>query len=375
MVKHCFRSAAVFLGLLLLASCAQVAPMAPFSPVDLSGKVSSGAYVPKVDNFAVLLDASSSMGETYKGQVNAGHSKFVVAKDLVDRMNRTMPPMDITGALTAFGLSPVVSKDAAITTFGPAAYDQAKFAGGLKKVSAPGGTTPMGMGFEQLGADFKDAQGKMAVIVFSDGEENTIHTPAVKAAGKLKEQWGDRLCIYTVFVGNEDSGRKLLEDLAKAGGCGFATTADQISSPDGMADFVQKVFLAEAAAKPMAQPAPPPAPAPKITWILSGVNFDLDKAVVRPDAKEVLQKDIKILKENPEIKVEIQGHTCDLGDARYNQGLSERRAQAVKEYLISQGIAASRLTSKGYGEERPRFPNDGEPNRARNRRVEMVPMP
>lgn len=375
MVKHVWRCAAVVAGLMLLASCAQAPPMSPFNPVDLNSKVQSGAYVPKVENFAVLLDASSSMGETYKGQVNAGHSKFVVAKDLVDRMNRTMPPMAINGNLTAFGLSPAISKDAAITAFGPAAYDRAKFADGLKKISAPGGTTPMGMGFEQVGTSYKDAKGKLAVIVFSDGEENTTLTPALKAAGKLKEQWGDRLCIYTVLVGTSDNGRKMMEDLAKAGGCGFATTADQIASPDGMADFVQKVFLAQAPAKPMAAPAPPPAPAPKITWILSGVNFDLDKYVVRPDAKEVLQKDIKILKENPEIKVEIQGHTCDLGDAKYNQMLSEKRAQAVKEYLVSQGIAASRLTSKGYGEERPRFPNDGEPNRARNRRVEMVPMP
>ena len=80
-----------------------------------------------------------------------------------------------------------------------------------------------------------------------------------------------------------------------------------------------------------------------------------------------------VMKENPQIKVEIQGHTDDIGTAEYNQMLSEKRAQSVMAYLVENGIDPARLTAKGYGEERPRFPNDSEENRARNRRVEMVP--
>jgi OOP family OmpA-OmpF porin len=242
----------------------------------------------------------------------------------------------------------------------------------LGKISKPGGTTPMGLGLAEASALLKESQGDIAVIVFSDGVENSPAISALSAANTMKEEFGDRLCVYTVFVGNDDKGRKVMNDLAATTGCGSAKSADELATAGAMAAFVEEVFLEKAPMKPA--PAPLPVPQPKISWILSGVNFDLNKAVVRQDAKDILQNDIKILKENPQIRVEVQGHTCDLGDAAYNMDLSDRRANAIKDYLISQGIAADRLTAKGYGEERPRFPNDSEANRAKNRRVELVPM-
>jgi OmpA-OmpF porin, OOP family len=244
----------------------------------------------------------------------------------------------------------------------------------LGRLSKPDGTTPMGLGLSEAGTLLKDASGDIAIIVFGDGEENTYTTAALDAANALKEQFGDRACLYTVFVGNTDKGRKLMSDIAATSACGMATSADELASADAMAAFVEKVFLEKAPAKPVAKPAPMPLPQPKISWILSGVNFDLNKSVVRPDAKEILKNDIKILRENPQIRVEVQGHTCDLGDANYNRSLSDKRANAIKDYLVSQGVAADRLTARGYGEDRPRFPNDSEANRAKNRRVELVPM-
>ena len=349
---------------LLLAACATAPqPMAPFTPQDISGD-----YVAKPEHFVVVFDGSSSMGEPYEGQLNTGHSKFAVAKDLVDRMNVTMPALPIQGGITAFG----VSKAPVTTVYGMTDYTQDGFAEGMGRVSAPSGTTPIGLGLAEAGNLLKEAQGDLAVIVFSDGKENTTTTAALDAANALKDEFGDRLCLYTVFVGNEESGRKLMSDLAATSACGSATSADDLASAGAMAAFVKEVFLEEAPAKPAPKPAPLPAPQPKISWILSGVTFALDSAVVRDEAKEVLQNDIRILRENPQIRVEVQGHTCDLGDADYNRNLSDRRANAIKDYLVSQGIGADRLTARGYGEERPRFPNDSETNRAKNRRVELV---
>lgn len=363
--------AAVLVGFLMVVGCAVLPPKAGFTPVDLSSKVSSGEYTAKVDNFYVVMDASSSMNEPYQGSVNTGYPKFDVEKDLLTHMNQTLPALDIQSGIAAFGLSPKVSRQLAINAYGPETYSEQGFADGLNVVSAAGGTTPMGIGIDEAGSKLKDLQGKSALIVVSDGQQTSFD--AVGSAEALKSELGDNLCIYTVWVGGADTkGQALMEQIAEAGGCGFATTADAIMSPDGMADFVEKVFLAKAPAKPVAAP-PPPAPAPKITWILSDVNFDFDKWDLRPDAKETLNRDLQILKENPQIKVEIQGHTCDLGDAEYNQMLSEKRAQSVMNYMIENGIAPNRLTYKGYGEERPRFPNDSEANRERNRRVEMVP--
>lgn len=364
----------IFLAMfLLLAACATTQPMAPFTPQDLD----SQDYVAKPENFVVVFDGSSSMGETYRGQLNTGHSKFAVAKDLVDRMNRTIPDLETKGAVTAFGLDPDVAKNPTVTVYGLTDYSRDGLAEGMGRITSPGGTTPMGLGLAQAGELLKGAEDDLAIILFSDGKENTSTTPgALEAANALKDQFGDRLCLYTVYVGNTEAGRKMMNDLAATSACGSATSADELATADAMAAFVEEVFLegAPAAPAPPPAPAPMPAPQPKISWILSGVNFDLDSAVVRPDAKDVLQSDIRILRDNPEIRVEVQGHTCDLGEADYNRDLSARRAQAIKDYLVSQGIAADRLTPRGYGEDRPRFPNDSEANRAKNRRVELVPI-
>ena len=115
-----------------------------------------------------------------------------------------------------------------------------------------------------------------------------------------------------------------------------------------------------------------------LTIDLRGVNFDFDRDELRSDAVVILDEAIEILRRNPDLRVEVAGHTDSIGSDAYNQGLSERRAQAVYDYLISRGIDASRLEGpNGYGESRPIAPNtnaDGSDNpdgRARNRRTEL----
>ncbi|GAB3375413.1 OmpA family protein [Lysobacter rhizosphaerae] len=87
---------------------------------------------------------------------------------------------------------------------------------------------------------------------------------------------------------------------------------------------------------------------------LKGVNFDFDKATLRPDAVQILNEAIEIFKRYPELKAEVAGHTDQCGKDAYNQSLSERRSRAVYDYLTSNGIDAARLTGpNGYGESRP----------------------
>lgn len=105
---------------------------------------------------------------------------------------------------------------------------------------------------------------------------------------------------------------------------------------------------------------------------LVGVNFDFNKHEVRNDATPILNNAVSVLKENPNVKVEIQGHTDNVGTDEYNQKLSEKRAQAVYDYLVKNGIAPSRLSTKGFGERNPLRPNDTAANRELNRRVEFV---
>jgi outer membrane protein OmpA-like peptidoglycan-associated protein len=124
-------------------------------------------------------------------------------------------------------------------------------------------------------------------------------------------------------------------------------------------------------AAPPPPPPPPPAPVVKRRIILRGVNFDFDKSNIRPDARPILDEAIRTLKEEPAIRVRIEGHTDSVGTEQYNQRLSQRRAQAVKEYLVRGGIAASRLESVGMGESDPVASNDTADGRAQNRRAEL----
>lgn len=102
------------------------------------------------------------------------------------------------------------------------------------------------------------------------------------------------------------------------------------------------------------------------------VLFAFDSAVVRESAKPTLAQVARALMEHPERTVMVTGHTCDVGAASYNMGLSERRAAAVKNYLVESGIDASRIVSQGRGETMPLVPNTSEEARSLNRRVEMV---
>lgn len=123
------------------------------------------------------------------------------------------------------------------------------------------------------------------------------------------------------------------------------------------------------------EPAPLAAvaePAPATTLVLEGVNFDFDKAVIRPADYPKLDQNVATLKEWGDVNVEVAGHTCNIGTDEYNLGLSQRRADAVRNYLISKGVSAERLSAKGYGESRPAVSNATREGRAQNRRVELV---
>jgi outer membrane protein OmpA-like peptidoglycan-associated protein len=107
--------------------------------------------------------------------------------------------------------------------------------------------------------------------------------------------------------------------------------------------------------------------------VLEGFNFDNDKATLHPEALATLDRAAVALKEWGDVKVEIAGYTDSRSTNQHNMKLSQRRAEAVRDYLISKGVDADRLTAKGYGDSRPIADNDTEEGRLKNRRVELVP--
>ena len=107
---------------------------------------------------------------------------------------------------------------------------------------------------------------------------------------------------------------------------------------------------------------------------LYGILFDHDRATLQRSSNKQLQEVLTLLLDNPDLGLEIQGHTDSDGSATYNLQLSERRAQSVLEYLLLFGVDPTRLRARGCGETLPVAPNDTPENKARNRRVELVRM-
>lgn len=113
-------------------------------------------------------------------------------------------------------------------------------------------------------------------------------------------------------------------------------------------------------------------PPPKTCKIeVYGVNFDFDKSDIKPESEPVLTQLLALFRADPNYSAEVGGHTDNVGKDAYNMSLSDRRAAAVRTWLIAHGVESSRLTSHGYGDTVPLVPNNSDANRARNRRVEL----
>jgi len=367
----------------LLISCGgkMVQKAAPsFEPY----KFSANKYESKVDNFVVILDATYSMNHKY-GQ----KKKVEIAKEFLTAMNQTLPELNYNGGLITFG-----HDDSIMLDYGQTQYSTSGFGSALNATKGPSGNSsfPLTTAINAAAGDLKSSQGQIAVIIVSDGE-NMGQAP-VKAAKALKGEFGDRLCIYTVLVGDSPGGEALMKQVAAAGDCGFSASADGFKNSGDMGDFVKNVFLAKAA--PMvAVPKPLDSDGDGVTddldqcpntpkgatvdargcWTYAAmVMFDINSAEIKSEAYPMLDEAISVLEKNPEMKVEIDGHTDNTGSAAYNMNLSERRAKAVMKYFVDKGVEAERLTTKGFGFTQPAASNDTEQGRAKNRRVELTPV-
>ncbi|PIS37683.1 MAG: hypothetical protein CO150_09195 [Nitrospirae bacterium CG_4_9_14_3_um_filter_53_35] len=122
-----------------------------------------------------------------------------------------------------------------------------------------------------------------------------------------------------------------------------------------------------------AKESPPPPPAEKPAFILEGITFDFNKATIRPSSEPTLKEAGSVMQRFSSVKVRIEGHTDSIGSEKYNQNLSERRANAVKDYLVKNfEIDPSRIETVGFGKSKPLADNKTDEGRAKNRRIEFV---
>jgi outer membrane protein OmpA-like peptidoglycan-associated protein len=125
---------------------------------------------------------------------------------------------------------------------------------------------------------------------------------------------------------------------------------------------------------PTPRPAAPvtPAPAPARSYQFEDIYFDFDGYTLRPEAMRILDDAVAAMKADTSLRLDIEGHTCDIATTQYNMALGEKRARSTKDYMVSKGIDASRLRTISYGEERPKYDNSREETRRLNRRAALV---
>lgn len=123
--------------------------------------------------------------------------------------------------------------------------------------------------------------------------------------------------------------------------------------------------------EPPKEPTPEPPTVTRKAIVLNNVLFDFDKSTLKPEGKMEIDKLVKEMKKYPKDTVLIEGHTCSIGTEAYNMGLGQRRADAVKAYMIDNGISASRISTISYGETKPAVSNATPESRKGNRRAEF----
>lgn len=338
----------------LLAGCAG----APYSPTPFTpASIDTSAYVAKVDAFVVVMDASSSMKFDYEDRSN-----FYNAKDVVTHMNQTIPEVGYQAALVGFGSGSCVNREDARVVYGPASYRRADFSSGLAMLECAGGVTPMADGVEVGGRTVKGS-GRIALILVSDFWE--INSDAVIAvADTLKAEYGDRLCIHTIRVGDAGRGGDLIAALAGINSCGSSVDAAALVSSATMADYVTDVLLASAPAAVVKY---------EKNTLSASALFDHDKSTLKDEGKAALQAlgDSIKAKGASVVDIDVIGHTDSDGSEEYNMGLSIRRAEAVRDYLVSEGVDPSIIDVSGEGESNPVASNATREGRAQNRRVDI----
>ena len=337
-------------------------------------------YVKKIDNFIILVDRSGSMDDKYVGTTT---KKIVLAKSILERMNAMIPELGYQGGLNTAAYA------GQIQALEP--YAAASYGASIAKVPTLIGSnpTPLGDGLKALEPALQGASGRNAVIILSDGQENQ-GAGAVKIATALSEKYN--VCFHTISFSDPVGGNQdLLNELSGIKSCGVAVSAAQLADDAALQQFVKDVFYdlggdpcaldddgdgvnncidkCPDTVKGLAVDADG-CPIPDVVKLM--VNFDFDKSVVKPEYHQVLADFASYMRQQQSFTVvEIAGHTDSVGSDAYNQKLSERRAKAVRDYLVNKlGMDDKLFSSVGYGESKPIADNKTDEGRAQNRRIE-----
>jgi len=361
---------ALITTLFLLAGCA-----GNYQPInkDLYKSVylNSKLYQKKFNNMYVIMDISSSMGKYY----SEDSTRFMVAKMITRGLADTLPEdLGFGGALRTFGRDALFKNDTQLRYLSPV-YSKKQFNIALDSIGGTGGTSNLAAAIRGLRDDIANLPGSTALIIISDGEYIEGAVPVLK---EIKSEMGKNLCVYTIFTGSSSYDQETIDEVAKVGLCGFSRTADNFD----VGDFIKGVFLMSAGDKDgdgvldPADECPDTPLGAKVNdvgcWVIKLTLFDFDRAKVKPEFYPILNDVALVMAANPKLDLRLEGRADSAGSEEYNEELSKRRAQSVKQYLVEAGIGAHRIMIDALGETSPLAPNDTPEGRQQNRSVKSI---
>jgi OOP family OmpA-OmpF porin len=330
-----------------------------------------------VDHAYLIVDSSSSVEQEFESQ-----------KAMVRSFVGAMPDGSYQSGSVAFG--GYEREGSALAPF-----DRNSLGGTAADFTHLAEGTPLDRVIGEVAGELGGKTGRAAVVVFSDGKptdpvgRQLDQQAVLDAAGKLAAGYTGDVCFHTVQTGDDPEGAEFLKKLASTTSCGTTRSMASVQNVAALQNFEREVFLGGAGTRAVAaagdedgdgvldgtdQCPGTPKGAPvdeRGCWSIPGVLFAFDRAEIKPEFFGQLDEAVAILQANPQTPIHIDGHTDSTGPEDHNQGLSERRAAAVKDYFVSKGLDASRFTARGFGEAKPAVPNDTRENRALNRRTEL----
>ena len=354
MSKHGLAARAVALTAVLLSGllsgCAGLSGHTPVA--GSSAAIDTNAYAPTVDSFVVLLDSSGSMRDTYEGAVKA-HT----AQDLVATFNAAVPDYDFKASLVIFGkgADSCIGEGVATEIYAYGDYDRSGFATALGSILCAASTTPVADAMDITTANLDPEGGPVAVYIVSDFRW-TDPDRVAEAVADLRFLHGHNLCLHTIKIGEFAGNDDLIMDMTENAGCGTASNAADVEAM-GMSDYVVKTMMAPLAYEQHSLSATALFGFDDATLTVAG-RAELDRLVAHIKGQGLGVADI-----------DVMGHTCSIGTEEYNRGLSQRRANAVRDYLGSRGLDAGIIDATGMGESQPVASNASKAGREQNRRV------
>ena len=304
--------------------------------------------VRKVDSFDLLADQSGSM---MMQAPDLKMTKAAAAKQVLAAVNEAIPNLGYKASLHT------VAPASKVVSYGD--WDRSAMGEGIATLPEEGTVfgrmTPMGDGLAVNSADYATMARPTAVVLASDGANNLGIDPVAEAAAIYQAQPG--ICFHIISFADTDEGQAVLDKIAALNSCSVSVKgADLMADQNALNQFVADVFYTTGAAEE--------------ALVLHGVNFAFDSYALDAKAQGILDEAAVVLKEK-NVHVTLEGWTDSIGTDAYNKVLSQNRANAVKNYLVEQGVPASKLTAVGMGKSF-KYDNATEEGRYLNRRVEFI---